>query len=317
VFHLLRENYPDRPLDPAALQAVAEMWVGWYRIWSNLPDSDHFAAVDHRVVFELYGVPRRDLAAAAEALRALAASIPGCVVESSDPDKVRVTGPYAPLHEPPEISVWLAAMSSPRATGLCAFLRMEVRARADRSDDAPRSKHDLVLVGTAGPQGLLLKAVWGESNDREWSRLYRMAAWPEETALLAALDVYLSVHAGRLRAPQTPPPGQPPARPADDAARDSYGHFLARGGRAFSRRGTERVANSLVRLLFEVGRNRKPGCSWFDSPSPASPRRPCSRWPPPTAAPAARGSHRPAPPRSCRCGSRGTSSDGCGRTSGG
>ena len=259
MFYIQRENYPDRFLNPASLQAVAEMWVGWYRIWRRRRALGWLgAAGEYRLAVELYGVPRHEIPAVSQALlERVTPGLPGCSLVLFDPDTVRIVGPVRPAEEPPEISLWLSLMVAEEAHGTVARLRVELdTGRGFLAAGA--GQYDLVLTGTPRGRGMVLKAAWPEGPVADWPRLYRHARWPDEEAFLRALDFFLSVQNDRL-AGVPPPfgadwPGVGPGgwlgnRAADAAASASFVQFGAAGAVVFGSRTAHWIGGGAVSLL--------------------------------------------------------------------
>jgi hypothetical protein len=158
VFYIQRENFPDRLLNPPALQALAEMWVAWYRLWRARRVISSIGAVsEYRLAVELYGLPRHQIPEVSRDLLArLGPGLPGCAAEAPDADTLCVVGPRRPINEPPEISLWLSLLSTAEAQGTVARLRAEVFAGAGVLGTGG-ARYDLVLVGTPRGRGMNLR----------------------------------------------------------------------------------------------------------------------------------------------------------------
>jgi hypothetical protein len=155
---IVRAEWPDRVLDPADLDALAEFWLDLVEPSRKALDQMRAVEYAHALELRLWGFPRSQTAAVADALRG---RVEGrdAEVTTPDPDTVAVAFREADLNTLPPRGLGLPRLAGPPFDGLAVEVRLVARAYK-RGGGRLIADAATVLGGRLTPAGLDLKGVW-------------------------------------------------------------------------------------------------------------------------------------------------------------
>jgi hypothetical protein len=196
MFFVHRHQFPNCLLTPDAVEAAAELWVGWYRqarqkaLWPPMPQQ----AAEVR----LWGFAASDGPALEDRLNRVrtAAGLTKGTVERPDPDTLVFHLPSEDFAQALPLAVALRALQAGPLVALAVMVRITIAEWRGAPHGQPAGGATLVLCGQLTADGVLLKAVWPANLAATRDQLHEYAVWTEEARFLDELDEYRQT--GRL-----------------------------------------------------------------------------------------------------------------------